>query len=136
MDLDKNFHPYHKAEKKLNIKFSFKHKSLSETELKIDHNNSSLNKNYLATFKLEHIFRGHTDDLNDLINIAKFYSPAYLESLKTILKKNNDNNITDELLYRLAFGTYIEEKDHHKRPLSKLKKDLLLKLELIKKNTN
>jgi hypothetical protein len=51
----------------------------------------------------------------------------YLQELKTTYKLK----ITDDELYRLAFGTYRQEADFHKRPFSKLKKDILKELGMI-----
>lgn len=131
MTLSENFHPYYNDGQNLDIKFSFKHKTLNTTEVRILHSNSLLTINYLETFNLEPIYKAHLDEVNDLIEITKLYTPAYLKSLRTILHSKK-KIINDESLYKLAFGTYTQEEDYHKRPLSKLKKDLLSKLEIIK----
>ena len=42
-----------------------------------------------------------------------------------------DQKISNEEIYRLAFGTSFEEKDFQKRPLSRMKRDILDELGML-----
>ena len=56
------------------------------------------------------------------------YSDKYLEILyNQILNRKVDR----EEIYRLAFGTYVDEANFDRRPLSKMKKDILTELGII-----
>lgn len=78
-------------------------------------------------FKIIDTYNGHTDEVRDLILLKEVMSEKYLE----ILKKTYKLTISDDELYRLAFGAYQDESEFHKRPFSKLKKDLLKELGII-----
>jgi len=73
--------------------------------------------NTIKAFKLEELYKTHEDEIRDMVKIKKLYSIQYLLKLKRMLR-TVDQNISLEELYRLAFGTYINELDFHKRPLS------------------
>ena len=69
-------------------------------------------------------------ELKDLIDLRKKYSDNYLEIL---LEKTFGNlHMSDQEKYRLIFGIEIDEKDYHKRPMSKFKKDIITELLAIK----
>ena len=50
------------------------------------------------------------------------------------IKKNilKGTSTSDEEIYRLAFGTHIDETKFDRRPLSKMKKDILEELGILK----
>ena len=64
------------------------------------------------------------------MRLRRLYSVDYLLKLKKLLSEN-DNNVSMDELYRLAFGTHFSEDNFHKRPLSKMKKDILQELKVI-----
>ena len=78
-------------------------------------------------FKIKEIYNGHMAEVSELLRIRDLMSDKYLE----ILRKTYDLKISDDELYRLAFGTYRKESEFHKRPFSKLKKDILKELGII-----
>ena len=65
--------------------------------------------------------------MKDLIKIRQAYSDKYIE----ILNKSLKINLSKEEVYRLAFGVHYEEDKFDRRPLSKLKKDILTELGII-----
>lgn len=70
----------------------------------------------------------HEDEIMDLKRLRDIYSDRYLDILyRDILHKSVDK----EEIYRLAFGTYIEEAKFNRRPLSKMKSDILKELGII-----
>ena len=78
--------------------------------------------------KLTEIYKSHKEEIRELIYLKKAYSLSYLNSLKSILK----TPISDKEVYRLAFGVYFEDDALNKRPLSKMKKDILTELGIVK----
>ncbi len=83
--------------------------------------------NTLALFRISETYNGHLEEVSDLLRIRQLMTDQYLATLK----KTYDLSISDDELYRLAFGTYRQEEDFVKRPFSKLKKDILRELEII-----
>lgn len=130
-ELDTHFHPYYKpfdADKHLLYSFSFEHENYTSFNFKIASNNAFSDASIKA-FKLEDIYRMHEDEITDLRRLRDVYSVDYLSMVKnTILL----NNISDEEIYRLAFGTHLVEENFDRRPLSKMKKDILTELGIIK----
>ncbi len=86
--------------------------------------------NTLTKFKILEIYNAHTDEVLDLIKIKQLYSDRYLKILAS--KTYKELHVSHEELYRLAFGVYYNEDDFSKRPFSKLKKDILAELNIIK----
>ena len=66
--------------------------------------------------------------MKDLIKIRQAYSDKYIEILNNSLK---GVNLSKEEVYRLAFGVHYEDDKFDRRPLSKLKKDILTELGII-----
>lgn len=83
----------------------------------------STNKN-IEVFKLEELYKQHKDIVLDLLIKKAYYPESYIEELKTF-------GFTDEDVYRYLLNNYKKEEDLHKRPLSKLIKDISEELELI-----
>ena len=89
---------------------------------KIDSNNDY--------FQLENLYDKHRDIVIELYQKLKLeYSNEYLK----ILKKSFKLNFDEDEIYRLLYGYYKNENDFHKRPLSKMIKDIIDELSLIQK---
>ncbi len=129
--LSTHFHPYLKQENdfELRFKFSYVHKNYSEFKFKII-NNNDFSKNSTEAFKLKEIYETHEDEIIDLRRLRDMYSDKYLEMLKKNILKGTSTS--DEEIYRLAFGTHIDETKFDRRPLSKMKKDILEELGILK----
>lgn len=130
MELTTHFHPYIDDEKTINkeIKFSYYNKKFKKYGFNIK-TTSDKAENTAVFFKLKEIYETHEDELADLKKIKDAYSEKYLQILATQYK---GLNTSEEELYRLAFGTEIEETKFSNRPLSKMKKDILIELGIIK----
>lgn len=80
-------------------------------------------------FKLEDIMSAHSDELKDLFDIKYKFSERYFEELfnkyKVLGLNYND-------VYKVVFGVEYNELDFVNRPFSKLKKDILKELGIIK----
>lgn len=75
--------------------------------------------------KLREVYQIHSDIVQECIKKAIVFNPEYLTNLF-----NTYNGLfeSEEELYRIVFGNYMEESSYGKRPLSKLTKDILSKL--------
>lgn len=80
-------------------------------------------------FKLNELYEKHTDHLFELIVKAKI---AYHNNYRASLRSFNGIKFKDSEIDRMIVGNYTEIKDLHKRPLSKMYRDIALKLGLIK----
>lgn len=90
-------------------------------------------KKFLAVFKLKEIYDYHIPlEVNEIYTFATKYSDAYLQQLLNQLGKNF--NLSQEEAYRMLFGTELLESKDNDRPLSKLKRDILIELGVISPN--
>ena len=123
--LDSHFHPYNLAS---NVKatFSYNYKSCDGYRIKIN-TKDDFSRDSVEAFQLENIYQAHEDEVKDLIKIRQAYSDKYIE----ILNKSLKINLSKEEVYRLAFGVHYEDDKFDRRPLSKLKKDILTELGII-----
>jgi len=130
MALTKIFHPYLRypeAKKQMNFSFSYTLEDHLIAESKLNSFNT-FSEDSIVAMKLREIYKVHHEEIRELIYLKKAYSEGYLSSLKSILKAP----LSPEEIYRLAFGVYLEDEQLIKRPLSKLKKDILDELGLLK----
>lgn len=130
LSLSDYLHPYIDDEKTINndIKFSYYNKSLDSYGFKMD-TFSDKGKNTIEAFKIKEIYETHEEEIKELRRIRDVYSESYIQNLASYHKLS----ISEEEIYRLAFGVYIEETKFEKRPLSKMKKDILIELGIIQK---
>ena len=124
--LDSHFHPYNPSSN-LKATFSYNHKSYDDYKIKIN-TKDDFSRDSVEAFQLENIYQAHEDEVKDLIKIRQAYSDKYIEILNDSLK---GVNLSKEEVYRLAFGVHYEEDKFDRRPLSKLKKDILTELGII-----
>lgn len=132
LDLKNNIHPYIEINQENEFSFSYINSKINKYHVYVRANNT--NKKALKTIKalnIDTMYNAHLPELEDLIKIKKAYTENYLDKLKKFFPKSS---LTNEDIYRLAFGTEINSKDFHKRPLSKFKNDILKELAIIKKN--
>lgn len=128
--LNQIFHPFYKhtnEHKTMKMKFSFTLEDHLNAQSKIVTRNK-FSENSIKAMKLDEIYKTHSEEIRELIYLKKAYSDSYLSSLRSLLKIN----LSSEEVYRLAFGVYFEDENLIKRPLSKLKKDILIELGVVK----
>lgn len=130
MTITEYLHPY--IPQDIDYKFSYWIDSVNKYKFRIKRKLPSKEHNTIMAFKIEEIYETHRDEINDLVRLRKLYSINYLLKLKGLLQ-SVDNNISMEEIYRLAFGTHYNDENHSKRPLSKMKKDILEELGMILK---
>ena len=80
-------------------------------------------------FHIEGIYKTQLDLIEELIIKSQIYNSSYLKTLQDNFSKLN---LHPELFKRTLVGNYTEDKDIHKRPMSKLVMDIARELELIK----
>ncbi|MFW3425931.1 hypothetical protein ACN9KI_03530 [Aliarcobacter butzleri] len=82
------------------------------------------NKANLELFRLEELYKQHKDIVLELLIKRAYYPKSYIEELK-------DFGFSEDEIYRYLLSNYKKEEDLHKRPLSKLIKDISKELKLI-----
>lgn len=128
MSINEYLHPY--VYQNINMSFSYRLNKYGKYKFQINRISNSKEDRTIKAFRLEEIYRTHEDEIKDLLAIKRLYTVDYILKLKKLLNRV-DKNTSIEELYRLAFGTHINEADFHKRPLSKMKKDILKELNII-----
>lgn len=128
INLNDYFHPYVENEKIINkeLRFSYYNKTLNTYDFDIITTSHKAQKT-AEVFKIKEIYETHIDEIKELRQIRDIYSDSYIQSLSALCK----GTISEEEIYRLAFGVYKEEKEFEKRPLSKMKRDILIELGII-----
>ena len=128
MELKDYIHPY--INKKIHYKFSYWIEDINEYKFSIYRKEKSAEDNTIKAFKLEEIYKTHEDEIKDLVRIKKKFSIRYLFNLEKMLRGQDDDTSIEEL-YRLAFGTHSNDEEFYRRPLSKMKYDILTELKMI-----
>ncbi|HTN20454.1 MAG TPA: hypothetical protein VL125_08270 [Pelobium sp.] len=123
--LSKHLHPYtNKPEQDFN--FNYKSQSVNTNNVVIDVQSKSKSANTLAAFQIAEVYNEHSAyELKDLLELRYKYSDNYLD---TLFNRTFKVVVSKKEAYRMIFGTEFEDIDHHKRPFSKFKKDILEKL--------
>lgn len=127
MTLSTHLHPYID---KPEFKFTYYNKSFDTYGFAIISTPGSKSFNTVSAFKIKEIYEMHEDEIDDLRKIKSAYSESYLTILASQFR---GLSISEDEMYRLAFGTYNDEELFEKRPLSRMKRDILLELGIIKK---
>jgi hypothetical protein len=120
-NLQKNIHPY--LDKKITNKYNLKStydKSLDTFRISIITKEKKI-KSTLDSMKIADIYQHHQSELADLDLLKRKYNKSYLNNLGKLL----GTRISDKDVYRIMFGVEYEDENFYKRPLSKLKKDIL-----------
>ncbi len=84
---------------------------------------------HIEVFNLENIYKNHKDIIAELLQKREIYSDSYIDDLLKQYEGSLFKNRED--LLRLITCGYVSDEDLHKRPLSKLIKDISEELELI-----
>ena len=126
MSLNSHLHPYVDDDISNSFRFSYIATTPSEYEVVcqnlVPYNLKSQNTIDILETRL--LYKGHSKkELQDLIDLRYKYSDNYLDTLLNKTFKNLEVSTSDK--YRLIFGIEIDDKDYHKRPFSKFKKDIV-----------
>jgi len=82
------------------------------------------NDNNIKLFKLKELYTQHKDIVLELLIKKAYYPHSYIKELENFGFSENE-------IYRYLFSNYKKNEDLHKRPLSKLIKDISEELKLI-----
>ena len=82
-------------------------------------------KDNAKELKLREVYQIHSDIVQECIKKAIVFTPEYMTDL---LNTYDGLFESEEELYRIVYGNYLEESAYGKRPLSKLTKDILSNL--------
>ncbi|MDD2829829.1 MAG: hypothetical protein PHW18_09680 [Sulfuricurvum sp.] len=105
--------------------YQLKRQKIKENDIEIQlktGNGVDKNNEY---FKLDKLYEQHTDIVIDLLVKKTIYTKSYIRELKENFK------FTDDEIYRYLLCNYQKDEDLHKRPLSKLIKDISEELGLV-----
>lgn len=126
MKLRTHLHPYLD---KPEFKFSYYNRTYDTYGFEIKSVPGTKSQRSIEAFKLKEIYEMHEDEITDLAKIKAAYSDSYLSILAGQYK---GLAISEDEIYRLAFGTYNDEQFFDRRPLSRMKRDILFELGIIK----
>ena len=128
--LSRYYHPYLDSFLK-EFKFSYNLESAVDNNVTIKYvAGSAKAKRTLSEFKIQEIYNAHSLlELKDLIELKGKYSDSYLKTLFEDLFKGLSVHRKDA--YRYLFGTEYKDREFHKRPMSKFKKDIIKELRLL-----
>ncbi|WP_075344627.1 HNH endonuclease [Tenacibaculum agarivorans] len=91
--------------------------------------NDPIAKKFNDVFHIESIYETQKDLIEELIIKSQIYNKSYLKSLN---ENFNKLSLHPELFKRLLVGNYTQDKDIHKRPMSKIVMDIAKQLNLIR----
>jgi len=111
-------------------------KDISQTKEKqiigSDPNNKKNKEGNLNVFKLREVYESHSDTVQEIYVRLDKNSIHYVGSINKIIEKLGTS---ESEFYRYHFRNYFDTKDFNKRPLSKLNKDIYLKMKEISELT-
>lgn len=81
-----------------------------------------------SDFKTEKIYGALMLEIEEMRELAEAYDENYIDSLQDLF---SESNFTNEKIYNLLFHTSELDENHHLRPLSKFRLDILKKLNVI-----
>jgi len=85
-------------------------------------------RNNIDLFHLEERYTYHKEVVEDILLKKQINTDTYIKTLQTSYP---DLNLSAEDAYRLTFGTHYAPEDFHKRPLSKLTRDIAEELGIL-----
>lgn len=128
MKLRTHLHPYVDRPE---FKFSYYNRTYGTYGFAVRSTAGTKSQRSIEGFKLKEIYEMHEDEIIDLTKIKASYSESYLSIL---VGQYKGLAISEDEIYRLAFGTYNNEYLFDRRPLSRMKRDILAELGIVKNN--
>ena len=83
------------------------------------------NESNIELFKLKELYKQHKDVVLELLIKKAYYPQSYINELSTF-------GFSQDEIYRYLFSNYNQDDDFHKRPLSKLIRDISEELGLLR----
>lgn len=131
--LEGNIHPYLEGFPK-EAKFTYDPNSVNQAlgiddgcKIKLEYDKKNIKvENNDKTFGLNAIYSEHGDIAAEVITKFHKTNGHYVQTLTTQFR-----DLSEDELYRIAFGNYYNESDFEKRPMAKLTKDIYEELKFI-----
>lgn len=121
-------HPYDSPEE-MEARFQYKPLPGGRWSLILT-NASSMEQATASILKTEDVYKPYANcEVKDILDFAYDNPPEYLMEIKERIMKAFGGTISKEKAYRIAFGTSLEASLFLDRPLSKMKRDVLLQLQ-------
>ena len=133
--LSTHVHPYlDSTPDEPKFKFSYKLIDIEKCEVTIENLTDPKDRkeiNMVEVFKLKEAYKYHGDiEVKDILKYNYQYSDTYLQTLLDNLLEHYKLSKAD--VYRMLFGTELEASKNLNRPLSKLKRDILTEIGILK----
>lgn len=124
----KHVHPYQSSEER---QFRFQYEPAPEGQWKLKLVNCSPEEKETAKMlKTEEVYKPYANsEVKDILDFAYKNTPEYLLDLRDKVMKAYGGSISKEHAYRMVFGTEMNASLYNDRPLSKMKKDVLMQLQ-------
>lgn len=131
-NLDEFVHPYLTIKEVPDFKFRYSPLKDRGWTVKIDESDDLKEHNMIETLNLEDIYSYHGNlEVKDILDWRYHYDDTYLNDI--IIATMSHYNLSVEQVYRMFFGTEMKEDKTLDRPLSKLKRDTLEQVGILKK---
>jgi len=110
----------------------------NDLEIKIDSNemkvvngkNVKLIDNHEEVFHINDLYKSFKEEAEEILMTSFFNNRSYLDQMCSNIL-SNVVTFSDKDAFRLVYGFYLEEKNIHKRPLTKMKQDIAKQLGII-----
>lgn len=127
-EYSKHVHPYQSDTRR---QFRFQYEPVPEGQWKLKLANCTPEENETAKIlKTEDVYRPYANsEVKDILDFAYKNTPEYLLDLRDKVMKAFGGSISKERAYRMVFGTELNASLYNDRPLSKMKRDVLIQLQ-------
>lgn len=124
----KHVHPYQTDTVR---HFRFQYEPALECQWKLKLANCTSEENETAKMlKTEEVYKPYANcEVKDILDFAYKNTPEYLLDLRDKVMKAYGGSISKEHAYRMVFGTEMRASVYDDRPLSKMKRDVLMQLQ-------
>lgn len=104
---------------------------IDSDEIKVvDGKNVKLIDNHEEVFHINDLYKSFKEEAEEILMKSFFNNRSYLDQMCSNVL-SNAVTFSDKDAFRLVYGFYLEEKNIHKRPLTKMKQDLAKQLGII-----
>lgn len=124
----KHVHPY---QTDIVLQFRFQYEPAPEGQWKLKLANCTPEENETAKMlNTEDVYKPYANcEVKDILDFAYKNTPEYLLDLRDKVMKAYGGSISKEHAYRMVFGTEMSASVFNDRPLSKMKRDVLMQLQ-------
>ncbi len=131
LDLRLNVHPYIDKNQTDDFAFDYFYSGLLDKyRIFVKKTNLSNSKAFdtVKILRIDEMYNSHHEELDDLIKLKQAYSDNYINSINDFFP---NSHLSKSTIYKLLHGVEFDSNKFHNKPMSKFKKDILKKLEMI-----